>query len=199
MKSASLRALALVFILSLPNVVSAAVVTATVSGPGGTGTTQALLPFLAGLSFQSITYTSNDYIDIALTVDGPGNYDFTQYPVKIISTFYGTNTKNLTGTAWKGIEFINLDADKSTITNVHVVSSGPSVTFDNDSAIIYAPTLVPVNGDLGLSVQITTNGPGTFTLREIPIAVPEVSPFALVGGSFLLGSGIWFVRRRSAA
>lgn len=199
MKIASLRLWAPLLVLGFPSIVSAAVVTAIVSGPGGGGTAVSLSPFIANISYQKITFTSIDYIDISLTVDSAGTYNFHQYPSTVVATVYGANTKNLTGTDWGKLQIFNLDADASSITNVQTIGSVQNITFDNDSALIYgSPVVVPANGSLGVNIQLTVNGAGTYTLREIPVAVPEATTLALVGESLLLGGGTWFFRRRLA-
>lgn len=199
MKSASLRLAAVLFALGMPSFVSAAsIVSVTFSGPGGSGTASTIPQFFPTTSYQSVVFHSIDYIDITFTVDAAATYHIHQYPFTVLSKTYGDYIQNQTGLDWQGFQIFNLSPQTSSITRVGTLLSLPNVTFDSSSATLMGSPVVSNNGEFGLYYDVTTNAPGTFTFREIPIAVPESSTLALVGESLLLGGGTWFFRRRLA-
>ncbi len=161
----------------------------SVSGPGGTGN----LPINSGtLTEPNLFFSSIDYIDVTLTVDSAGTYNFNQAPS------FG-NTFNNTGVTWTGFDLILLGGGVGTfINNPPAVSSwqdypGGALASFSSNHIVFSGENIPTSSSFAFTGYLTTSGPGSLTVRETPIAAPEPSSLLLTGLG-TLGAG--FVRRR---
>lgn len=166
---------------------AATIVSTAVSGPGGTGTAG-----FSGTTVQpNIFFNTVDYLDVSLTVDSAGNYNFNQAP--------GIGgTVNFTGTAWIGFELTISSDNGATFTNS--ISPFFWQSYPDGTLAAFTPTKVtfskPVAPASGFSFFgfINTTGPGTVTVRETPIAAPEPGSLGLLALSL---TGLGFMRRRT--
>ncbi len=162
------------------------------SGPGGTysdGTT--------GTTYTEpqLRYSSVDYIDLSITVDGPGIYNINE------AIAFGF-VQNNTGQVWTGFDLSVLAGSVGTFINPPSPNNWGdfSGTLPNTT---YAPSDLDVFmsggtvGGSGSEIEptgdFTMPSAGTFTVRETPIVAPEPTSLALAGLG-TLGAGL--IRRR---
>jgi hypothetical protein len=129
-------------------------------------------------------------------VDTAGTYRFVQQPFNIFGHIYGADTLNQTGVDWRGFQIVNLTPDNSFISSVNPSDALSTIVFDSNSASFTGTPIVQNGGGIDINLEITTNGPGTFVIREIPIAVPEASTLQLIGATIFVGGVIYLTRRR---
>ena len=166
------------------------VVSAIVSGPGGSG----LTPTLGGnLAEPYLIYTSNLPLDVAVTVDAGGTYYISETAVFDI--------KNTTGTAWSGFTWQLISNPSGSLvynpasnSGVEFIGNLPVVTGSATLASFSGGT-VPDQGFMAPAFDIVYPSAGTFIIRETPIPVPEPSSIvtALIG---IAGFFAWGHRRR---
>ena len=151
----------------------------SVSGPGGFGSANAFVG--ATLAEPSLTYNSMAPLDMTLTVDSAAVYDVSEVP-----TFGSVH--NLTGVAWSGFtwELISgppasfmYDPSSPTFSGIDFTGTFPSVTGTATFATFSGGTLAD-GGFSEPAFKIAVSGPGTFVIRETPLAVPEPSALFLL-------------------
>jgi hypothetical protein len=164
------------------------VTSVTVSGPGGFGSGSPLVNY----ANTDLTYTNTDYLDIAISVDEAGNYNlYEAEPTNFLL--------NSSGASWAGIKFINMTPELGKFFPFWYDSGNvfSGKTISDDLVTFFAGSL-PNGSDASAPIgayTYTGDGPGTFIIRQVPIAVPEPSTLALaVAGGVLL---LWKRSRRA--
>jgi len=161
----------------------------TVSGPGGIG--------FDGGSFANVTepvlqYSSMNYLDVIVTVDSAGIYDVNEAPGL-------GGISNFTGQAWAGFQIINLTPEFGSLALDWSYYTSPFNSITNSTTLVVASGgIVPSGTGMAMFGGYITNGPGTFILREIPLAVPEPSTITLLGTAGLMLGACALRRKRSA-
>ena len=191
-------ALALV-LLSHATTARADITGGTITGPGGVNSPIGI--FGGTLAEPSLTYTSVDYLDVSITVDGAGTYLISETPA------FGA-LFNSTGVAWSGFTWELISGPPAafvynpaspTFSGIDFSSTFANATGSPTSALFTGGTL-PSSSGFQPAIDITVAGPGTFVIRETPIAVPEPSSLVLLGfgAAAIVGLGCRS-RRHSAA
>jgi hypothetical protein len=164
----------------LPTVAVLALTVATASADftsisfSGPGLGQGNNPLTSGfLTEPSLIFEHMDYIDVTMTVDSAGDYNFNQAPL-----FGGTS--NSTGQTWTGFDILILSGGVGTFTDTWSDYPGGLTPLFSPTHLVFSGENVPTSSNIGYVGHFTTTGPGTVILRETPL-IPEPSSLAFLG------------------
>jgi hypothetical protein len=166
--------LAVLVLLSSSTITLASAVTGvSFSGPGG-------IAFDGGtfsnVTEPQLTYNAIDYIDVLVTVDSAGSYNVNEAPgLGYIS--------NLTGLHWSGFQIDNITPQFGSLAGDWSYYTSTFSLISNSPTQVVASGGAGINSGSGMAVfgDYITTGPGTFVLRETPIATPEPSTAMTAG------------------
>ncbi len=181
------------FLLAVSTPISARgdFVSASYSGPGGSGATQVG----AGTLIEpTLTYTSIGLIDISITVDSADTY--------YISETSGNSVHNTTGVAWSGFTWELISNPSGSLVYDPTSPAFSGVDFQNHfQDATGTATFATFTGGTVLDGQFVQPAfrfgipsAGTYTIRETPIAVPEPSAIVLAALA-CVGLVVWGRRR----
>ena len=178
-----LLAIAAALGLAVSSASAAFVLPIVFSGPGGTGSDGLTS---GNLTEPRLTFTSMNFIDVTMSVDSAGTYNFNQAP-----SFGGT--LNNTGVTWTGFKLAMQAGGVGTFTSPWQDSPGFAQATVTPNSVVFPTENVPSGTSFAFFGNFTTTGPGTVIIRETP--VPEPSSFVLAGlGALALG----LARRRAS-
>ena len=176
-------AIAAILGLAASSATAALILPSTYSGPGGTG-----IDGVAGgnLIEPHLFFSSVDYIDVIMTVDSSGTYNFNEAPA------FGSAFNN-TGQTWTGFSLQMVGGGVGTfVQSPSVWADYPGFSPANVTAtsVLFPTESVLSATSFAFTGYFTASGPGMVTIRETPLVAPVPEPASCAVGLALLAVAV---------